>query len=54
MQIDLAFRDLKSHRDGQAMEDGLTRRGKRLQILLLINPLAAFASWLGLDANFSA
>ncbi|ENZ95645.1 IS1481 transposase [Xanthomonas fragariae] len=46
MQIDLAFRDLKFDRDGQAMEDSLTRRGKRLQILLLVNPLAAFASWL--------
>ncbi|WP_272909193.1 transposase [Xanthomonas campestris] len=46
MQIELAFRDLKSHRYGQALEDSLTRRGERLQILLLINTLAAFASWL--------
>lgn len=46
MQIELAFRDLKSHRYGQSMEDSLTRRGERLQILLLINTLAAFASWL--------
>ncbi|MGX8281725.1 IS4-like element ISXo14 family transposase [Xanthomonas oryzae pv. oryzae] len=46
MQIELAFRDLKSHRYGQAMEDSLTRRGERLQILLLLNTLATFASWL--------
>lgn len=29
------------------MEDGLTRRGERLQILLLLNTLATFVSWLG-------
>ncbi len=46
MQIELAFRDLKSHRYGQAMENSLTRRGERLQILLLLNTLATFASWL--------
>ena len=46
MQIELAFRDLKSHRYGQGLEDSLTRRGERLQILLLVNTLAAFASWL--------
>lgn len=46
MQIELAFRDLKSHRYGQAMEDSLTRHGERLQILLLIHTLATFASWL--------
>lgn len=46
MQIELAFRDLKSHRYGQGMEDSLTRRGERLQILLLVHTLAAFASWL--------
>ncbi|WP_234001981.1 hypothetical protein [Xanthomonas campestris] len=28
MQIELAFRDLKSHRYGQALEDSLTRRGR--------------------------
>ncbi|RBB09629.1 IS4 family transposase, partial [Xanthomonas oryzae pv. oryzae] len=38
--------DLKSHRYGQAMEDSLTRRGERLQILLLLNTLATFVSWL--------
>ncbi|ALS96072.1 transposase [Xanthomonas oryzae] len=42
----MAFRDLKSHRCGQAMEDSLTRRGELLQILLLLNTLASFASWL--------
>ncbi|MCL1582799.1 IS4 family transposase, partial [Xanthomonas nasturtii] len=46
IQIELAFRDLKSHRYGQAMEDSLTRRGERLQILLLLHTLATFASWL--------
>lgn len=52
MQIEPAFRDLKSHRYGQGMEDGLTRSGERLQILLLIHTLAAFASWLaGLECE---
>lgn len=46
MQIELSFRDLKSHRYGQAFEDGLTRKGARLEILLLISALAAFAAWL--------
>jgi len=46
MQIELSFRDLKSHRYGQGFEDSLTRSGKRIEILLLINALAAFASWL--------
>lgn len=46
MQIELAFRDLKSHRYGQGFEDSLTRKGSRIEILLLIQTLAAFASWL--------
>jgi hypothetical protein len=46
MQIEASFRDLKSHRYGQGFEDSLTRSGKRLEILLLVNALAAFASWL--------
>jgi hypothetical protein len=46
MQIELSFRDLKSHRYGQGFEDSLTRGGKRIEILLLVNALAAFASWL--------
>ncbi len=46
MQIELAFRDLKSHRYGQGFEDSLTRKGARIEILLLIHTLAAFASWL--------
>lgn len=46
MQIELSFRDLKSHRYGQGFEDSLTRSGPRIEILLLINALAAFASWL--------
>ncbi|AOS04150.1 hypothetical protein ATY42_20915 [Xanthomonas oryzae pv. oryzae] len=39
------------------MEDSLTRRGERLQILLLLNTLASFASWLaglGCEATGSA
>lgn len=46
MQIELSFRDLKSHRYGQGFEDSLTRSGSRLQILLLVGTLASFASWL--------
>lgn len=46
MQIELSFRDLKSHRYGQGFEDSLTRCGSRIEILLLVNALAAFASWL--------
>jgi hypothetical protein len=46
MQIESSFRDLKSHRYGQGFEDSLTRNGARLQILLLVGTLAAFASWL--------
>lgn len=46
MQIELSFRDLKSHRYGQGFEDSLTRVGRRIDILLLVNAMAAFASWL--------
>lgn len=46
MQIESSFRDLKSHRYGQGFQDSLTRVGKRIEILLLVNALAAFASWL--------
>jgi Transposase DDE domain len=46
MQIELSFRDLKSHRYGNAFEDSLTRKGPRIAILLLIHAMAAFASWL--------
>jgi Transposase DDE domain len=46
MQIEVSFRDLKSHRYGQGFEDSLTRSGPRIEILLLVNSLAAFASWL--------
>ena len=42
----LSFRDLKSHRYGHGFEDSLTRSGKRIEILLLVNALAAFACWL--------
>ena len=46
MQIEQAFRDLKSHRYGCAFEDTLTRTGPRLEILLMIQMLASLAAWL--------
>lgn len=46
MQIELSFRDLKSHRYGQAFEDSLTRKGPRIEVLLLLSALATFATWL--------
>jgi hypothetical protein len=61
MQIELSFRDLKSHRYGNAFEDSLTRKGPRIAILLLLHAMAVFASWLvglaceasGMDRWFS-
>lgn len=46
MQIEQAFRDLKSHRYGCAFEDTLTRDPRRLELLLLIHALATLAAWL--------
>lgn len=46
MQIEEAFRDLKSHRYGLGFEDSLTRRPERLTVLLLLQTLALFAAWL--------
>ncbi|MEL1264787.1 IS4 family transposase [Pseudoxanthomonas putridarboris] len=46
MQIELSFRDLKSHRDGHAYEDSLTRKRERIEVLLLLHALAMFVSWL--------
>lgn len=46
MQIELSFRDLKSHCYGQGFEDSLTRKGARIEVLLLLSAMAAFASWL--------
>lgn len=46
MQIELGFRDLKSHRYGQAFEDSLTRKSERIEILLMLHALAVFAAWL--------
>lgn len=46
MQIELGFRDLKSHRYGQAFEDSLTRKGERIEVLLLLHALALFVAWL--------
>lgn len=46
MQIEEAFRDLKSHHYGSGFEDSLTRRAERLTILLMLHTLATFAAWL--------
>lgn len=46
MQIEEAFRDLKSHRYGMGLEDSQTRNAQRLSVLLLLHALAAFAAWL--------
>lgn len=46
MQIESSFRDLKSHRYGHAFEDSLTRKGNRIDVLLLISAMTAFATWL--------
>ncbi len=46
IQIEQSFRDLKSHRYGQAFEDSLTRKGARIEVVLLLNTLAAFVTWL--------
>jgi hypothetical protein len=47
MQIELSFRDLKSYRYGQRLEDSLTRKAERIEVLLLSEicrrtPLRAF------------
>lgn len=46
MQIEEAFRDLKSHRYGVGFEDSLSRKSDRLRVLLMLHTLASFASWL--------
>lgn len=46
IQIELGFRDLKSHRYGRGMEDSLAQQGAWLQVLLLVSTLASFVSWL--------
>lgn len=46
MQIELGFRDLKSHRFGQAFEDSRTRGANRIEVLLLLHALALLAAWL--------
>lgn len=46
MQIEEAFRDLKSHRYGAGFEDSLSRKAERLGVLLLLHALASFAAWL--------
>ena len=46
MQIEEAFRDLKSTRFGLSLELHLTYQVKRLQVLLLIAMLAFLVAWL--------
>lgn len=46
MQIEEAFRDLKSHRYGMAFEDSLTRFAPRLAVLLLLHAMTIFTAWL--------
>ena len=54
MQIELAFRDLKSHRYGMGFEDSLSRIPQRLAVLLLIHAMTAFTAWLLMKALKSA
>ena len=53
MQIETAFRDLKSHQYGCAFEDTQTRIGARLEMLLLIHMLATLVAWLAALATRS-
>lgn len=46
MQIEEAFRDIKSHRYGAGLELNLTRDQQRLQILMLIGMLVTLVLWL--------
>lgn len=46
MQIESAFRDLKSHRYGCGFEDTQTRSAERLEMLLLIHMLATLLAWM--------
>ena len=53
MQIETAFRDLKSHQYGSAFEDTQTRVGARLEMLLMIHMLATLVAWLAALATRS-
>jgi hypothetical protein len=46
MQIEEAFRDLKSSRFGLSLEQHLTYQVRRLQIMLLIAALALMVAWI--------
>ena len=46
MQIEEAFRDLKSERFGCGLELSLTRSAERLAVLLLLHLLASFVAYL--------
>lgn len=54
MQIEAAFRDLKSHQYGAGFEDSLSRKRPRLLILLMLHTLACFAAWVVACAAESA
>jgi Transposase DDE domain len=53
MQIEEAFRDLKSNRYGVGFENSLSRKQNRLDVLLLLHTLAQFASWITSVASLS-
>ena len=46
MQIEESFRDTKSHRVGFNLDKSLTKNKQLLEILLLIDTLATFNTWL--------
>lgn len=46
MQIEEAFRDLKSSRYGFGFENSYSKNRKRVEILLLITAIASFLAWL--------
>jgi hypothetical protein len=46
MQIELSFRDLKCDRYGCAFRHSLSRKGTRLEVLLLLQALASLLAWL--------
>jgi hypothetical protein len=45
MQIEGSFRDLKSHHYGRGFEDSLTRKGVRLEILILVRSHVGSQAW---------
>ena len=53
MQIEEAFRAMKSHRYGLGFSDNLSKKIKRLDILLLLGLLAFFVLWCNSQLNKS-